>query len=71
MALTLILGTHNGIDAAKRNHAYQTEAVSVLRNIRKENNYKVALLYLFRRASFVRHQARIAEQLHLSLYASK
>ena len=68
--LVLVIGIHYGIDGAQRNYAYQSEGAKILEHIDTEPDNKVAYLYVYFPASYVRGQARIAKQLHLSLFAS-
>lgn len=70
IAVEVALGTLHGLDGAKANYSYQSEAVPIARNIdRYPDGYMAYHLYVFRSASFIRTQAAFARQHHLSLYA--
>lgn len=60
----------NGLHGASQNHRYQAEAVPIMRNITTEPNGQVVYhLYLFMNASYVRKQAEVLMEHHLSVYA--
>ncbi len=70
IVIEIVVGTYNGIYAARANHQYQVELAVILRNYKSEPNGAIGNLYFFESPSYIRHQARIAHSLHLSLFAS-
>ncbi len=65
-------GLHYGPTGAGSDHAYQAHAARVLRNIDRTPDGEVGYyLYLLQSPSFIRHQARIAQLHHLSLFADR
>jgi hypothetical protein len=70
IAVEVVLGTLHGLDGARRNHTYQSQAVPIARDISHYPDGIVAYhLYVFRKADFIRAQAAFARQHHLSIYA--
>ena len=68
--IQMALGLQNGLDQAASNHRYQLHAVEVLRTIDHQSDGTVTYyLYLFKSADFVRREARVLKDHHLSLFA--
>jgi hypothetical protein len=71
IALQLALGVHYGLSGARSDYKYQAEAVKVLRNLNHTSNGPVEyFLDIFEPASWIRQQARVVEDHHLSIFAS-
>ncbi len=71
IVVQISFGLHYGPTGASSDHTYQAHAARVLRNIDRTPDAEVEYyLYLLQPASLIRHQARIAELHHLSLFAS-
>ena len=64
------LGLQNGLELAASNHRYQLHAAEVLRTIDHQSDGTVTYyLYLFKPADFIRREARVLKDHHLSLFA--
>jgi hypothetical protein len=71
IALQLALGVHYGLSGARSDHEYQAEAVKVLRNLNHTSDGSVQyFLDIFEPASWIRQQARVVEDHHLSIFGS-
>lgn len=71
VVLQVVFGFHYGIEGARTTYAYDVRAAHVLRNIDRSSNEEVALsLDIFSSVPFIRHQARIAQLHHLSVFAN-
>jgi len=70
LALQPIVGIGNGVDGARSIHAAELRSVATARNIRKVSDIDVLdNLSFYQPASVTRMQVRIAETLHLTLFA--
>jgi hypothetical protein len=69
VVIQVVLGFHNGLNGAQSSHTNQLEAVHVLRTINQQGNSAVSFLYIFEPASFVRREAEVLKEHHLSLFA--
>jgi hypothetical protein len=70
IALQIAFGAYYGIEGAGTFNAYQLQAARVLRNIDKASDQLVVTsLALGEPASFLRHEAQILKQHHLSLFS--
>jgi hypothetical protein len=68
--IQMALGLYNGLDLAASNHRLQLHAVEVLRTIDHQSNGTVSYyLYLFEPADFIRREARVLKEHHLSVFA--
>ena len=66
----MALGLYNGLEQAASNHRYQLQAVEVLRTIDQQADSTVSYyLYLFKPADFIRREARVLKEHHLSSFA--
>jgi hypothetical protein len=65
----IIAGLHYGPSGARANYEYKAAGARVLRNIDHSTNVQVQYyLYLFESPSWIRMQARYAQEHHLSLF---
>ncbi len=65
----LVAGLVNGLPAAKGNYEYKAAGAKVLRNINHSSNSEVQYyLYIFESPAWIRSQARIAQEHHLSVF---
>ena len=70
IVLQIGLGLHYTVRGLRDDYAYKSSAVRVLRHINVESNFQVVIhLYLYKSPSFIRNQARVLEEHHLSLFA--
>ena len=68
--IQIALGLHYGLDEAASNHRYQLHAVEVLRTIDQQSDATVSsYLYVFQSADFIRREARLLKEHHLSVFA--
>lgn len=71
IAVQTVLGIHYGLAGTQSFYEIQTNAVTVLRNINTTGDGSVVyFLDLFEPASWIRKEARVAEEHHLSLFDS-
>jgi hypothetical protein len=72
VAVQIVVGVHYGIEGARTDHASQVQAVHVLRNIDHESDDTLVFsLDFFEQASFIRHQAQIAQEHHLGPFSGR
>jgi hypothetical protein len=70
MAIQIVFGLNYGLSGADSNHTYQLHAAGVLRTIDHQSDGTVSYyLYLFHSAPFIRNEAQVLKQHHLSLFA--
>ena len=70
-ALQLIIGAENGLDGARRIHASEIRTVVTAQNIDRASNVQILdNLSFYQPVSVTRMQVRIAETLHLTLFAA-
>jgi hypothetical protein len=65
----IVAGLVNGLPGARGNYVYKSEGAKILRNLDHSSDSEVEYyLYIFESASWIRSQARIAEEHRLSLF---
>ena len=70
MVVQVVLGFHYGVEGARKDHAYQVRAVTVLRNFDRSSDFAVVYAVdVLGSPAFIRHQARIAQEHHLSVFS--
>ena len=70
MALQPIVGIGNGLDGARTIHAAELKSVSTAKNINSASDIEILEnLNFYQPPAFTRMQVRIAETLHLTLFA--
>jgi hypothetical protein len=69
IAVQIVVGFHYGLQGARTNYAYDVRAVHVLKTIDRSPDALVEYsLDILSPASFIRHQVRIAQKHHLSVF---
>jgi hypothetical protein len=70
VTVQVAVGVHYGIAGARKTHAYDVQAANILKSIDHDSDHTVEYsIDVFGKVSFIRHQVRIAQDHHLSVFS--